>query len=301
MYRKPKRNGFTLIELLVVIAIIAVLVGLLLPAVQKVREAANRMQCANNLKQIGLGLQSFHSTLNRFPSGYTDRQRVVSNPTDLGYGTGWATLLLPYMEQENLYKQINHSGPILDPVNQAPIQTVIKSYLCPSDNHSNPFIPAGITQPIGPANYVAVFGTGEVSEDPGRGDGVFYRNSMTRMTDILDGTSNTICVGERSSNLLKCTWVGVIPGAQSISPLHPDEAEPAHPLIMGHTGVWDPNDPPHTPNSPLAHVDDFWSRHSSGVNFLLCDGSVRIINNTIRPESWAALGTKAAGDIANLD
>ena len=106
MYRQPKRNGFTLIELLVVIAIIAVLVGLLLPAVQKVREAANRMQCANNLKQIGLGLQSYHSTLNRFPSGYTDRQRVVSNPTDLGYGTGWATLLLPYMEQENLYKQI---------------------------------------------------------------------------------------------------------------------------------------------------------------------------------------------------
>ena len=302
MQRQKSRNGFTLIELLVVIAIIALLIGLLLPAVQKVREAASRMQCANNLKQIGLGLHNYHSTLNRFPSGYTDMQRVVGNPTDLGYGTGWATLLLPYMEQENLYKQINQSVPILaDPNNQTAIQSVIKAYLCPSDNHSTPFIPAGISQPVGPSNYVALYGTGEISDDPGRGDGVFYRNSMTRLTDILDGTSNTICVGERSSNLLKCTWVGVIPGAQSISPLHPDKPESAHPLIMGHTGTWDPNDPPHTPNAPVAHVDDFWSRHTSGVNFLLCDGSVRMINNTIQPKTWAALGSRASGDLVNWD
>ena len=301
MNRKTKRNGFTLIELLVVIAIIAVLIGLLLPAVQKVREAANRMQCANNLKQIGLGLQNCHSSWNRFPPGYIDLQKVAADPNDLGHGWGWATQLLPYMEQENTFKQINQGKPILDASNQTTIQTVIKSYLCPSDNHNNPFIPSGISQPVGPSNYVALFGTGEISDDPGRGDGVFYRNSMTRISDILDGTSNTICVGERSSNLLKCTWVGVIPGAKSISPLHPDQAEPAHPLTMGHTGVWDPNDPPHTPNAPVAHVDDFWSRHTSGVNFLLCDGSVRMINNTIRPQSWAALGTRASGDMANLD
>ena len=301
MFYPQSRKAFTLIELLVVIAIIAVLIGLLLPAVQKVREAANRLQCANNLKQIGLGLQNYHSALNQFPNGYVDRQKAVANPLDLGHGWGWAVTLLPFMEQENLYKQINRGIPILDLSHQATVASVVKSYLCPSDSHGESFVPSGITQKVGPSNYVALFGTGEISEDPGRGDGVFYRNSNTRIADILDGTSNTLCVGERSSNLLKCTWVGVIPGALSVPPLNPGPIEPGHPLIMGHTGVWDPAKPPHTPNSKNAHVDDFWSRHVSGVNFLLCDGSVRMINNSINPQTWAAMGTRAGSEIVNLD
>ncbi len=295
------RKAFTLIELLVVIAIIAVLIGLLLPAVQKVREAANRLQCSNNLKQLGLGLQNYHSVFNQFPNGYVDRQTAVANPLDLGHGWGWAVFLLPFMEQENLYKQINLSAPILDPSNQASVSSMVKSYLCPSDNHGESFVPSGISQKVGPSNYVALFGTGEISDDPGRGNGVFYRNSNTRFADITDGTSNTLCVGERSSNLLKCTWVGVIPGALAVSPLNPGQNELGHPLIMGHTGPWDPAKPPHTPNSKNAHVDDFWSRHVSGVNFLLCDGSVRMINNSINPQTWAALGTRSSGEVVNLD
>ncbi len=301
MLSSRTRKAFTLIELLVVIAIIAVLIGLLLPAVQKVREAANRLQCANNLKQIGLGLQNYHATLNQFPSGYVDRQKAVANPLDLGHGWGWAVHLLPFLEQENLHKQMNMGVSSLDPSNQPSVTAVLKSYLCPSDNHGESFVPSGISSKVGPSNYVALFGTGEISEDPGRGNGVFYRNSNTRIADITDGTSNTICVGERSSNLLQCTWVGVIPGALSVSPQNPGQSEPAHAMIMGHTGVWDPSRLPHTPNSKNAHVDDFWSRHVSGVNFLLCDGSVRMINNSINPQTWAALGTRSSGDLVNLD
>src|SRR3984957_20017329 len=111
MVRRMVRRGFTLIELLVVIAIIAVLVGLLLPAVQKVREAAARMSCTNNLKQIGLGLHNYHDANNCFPPGYIDgNTNPLLNPdSDVGPSWGWAALLLPYVEQGNLYNQINFS------------------------------------------------------------------------------------------------------------------------------------------------------------------------------------------------
>jgi prepilin-type processing-associated H-X9-DG protein len=104
-------------------------------------------------------------------------------------------------------------------------------------------------------------------------------------------------VGERSSNLLKCTWAGFDPAMTAEHPADPTEVEAAQALILGHTGEYDPNDPPHTPNSPIAHVDDFWSRHTGGANFLLGDGSVRQINNTISPKTWVAMGTRAGGEI----
>src|ERR1700736_1125174 len=107
--RPPARLGFTLIELLVVIAIIAVLVALLLPAVQKVREAASRTQCTNNLKQIGVALHSYHDTNKLFPPGYVDGNTVASSTpdNDVGPGWGWCSFLLPYLEQTAVYKQIN--------------------------------------------------------------------------------------------------------------------------------------------------------------------------------------------------
>jgi len=297
------RKGFTLIELLVVIAIIAVLVGLLVPAVQKVREAANKMACTNNLKQVGLALHHYHGTHGYFPPGYVDNQADPVDPLDMGPGWGWAALILPYMEQETTYKQINLSQAILSPTNQPVANSVFKSYLCPSDTNLQPFTPKDASAPIGPSNYVGLYGGPEIQEDPGQGDGVFFRNSRIGISAILDGSSNTLCIGERSSNLLKCTWTGLVLGAKSVSPLEPDEEEAAHPLFLGHTGIYNPaaGEIPHTPNGPNPHPDDFWSRHSGGVNFLLCDGSVRMINNSIKPAFWVALGTRAGGDIANLD
>src|SRR5881275_1807597 len=128
-------RAFTLIELLVVIAIIAVLIGLLLPAVQKVREAANRMSCTNNLKQIGLALHSYHDGMGFFPPGYLDGNTDPNSTpdNDVGPGWGWASFLLPYLEQGNIYKQINFNQGIGTGSNAAVAQMSLKVYLCPSD------------------------------------------------------------------------------------------------------------------------------------------------------------------------
>jgi len=126
---------------------------------------------------------------------------------------------------------------------------------------------------------------------------MFYRNSSIRIADVTDGTSNTLFVGERSSNLAYATWVGSVTGGQ-VPPKIPDPfsfgPEGAPILILGHTG--DSSDvPPHTPNSPVNHVDDFWSYHIQGVNFLMVDGSVRNISDNVNPQIWWALGTRPAG------
>src|SRR5581483_4416717 len=140
---------------------------------------------------------------------------------------------------------------------------------------------------------------------PDRGpahQGMFYRNSKIGIPNVSDGTSNTLFVGARSSHLAYCTWTGAVTGGQ-VPPKIPDlfgfGPEGAPILILGHTG--DASDvPPHTPNSPVNHVDDFWSRHTLGVNFLFVDGSVRNINNSINPMVWWALGTRAGGEVVQL-
>src|SRR5262245_43301367 len=127
------RHAFTLIELLVVIAIIAVLIGLLLPAVQKVREAAARTKCQNNLKQIGLAAHNYASNYGRFPAGYTSGA-VTDNAEGTGPGWGWAAHLLPYLEQDPLWRQINFKLNIADPANATSRITVLPIFRCPSDN-----------------------------------------------------------------------------------------------------------------------------------------------------------------------
>lgn len=327
---RPFRSAFTLIELLVVIAIISVLIGLLLPAVQKVREAANRISCKNNLKQIGLALQSYHGARGFFPPGYTSVVGSGGLADDRGPGWGWAAYLLPYVEQDNLYNQIDFSKDISHPANATARIQGLSVYLCPSDggdkiftvdvrndpsaNYSTPLRDVnGNPVQVAHSSYVGIFGNPEITVDPGfllstpeRSNarrGMFHRNSKVRIADVTDGTSNTLFVGERSYNLAYATWAGAVTGGQ-VPPRMPDVyqrgPEGAPVLVLGHTG--DANDvPPHTPNSSVNHVDDFWSRHPLGVNFLLVDGSVRNINNAISPTLWWALGTRAGGEIVNLD
>src|SRR5262245_46144398 len=323
-----RRRGFTLIELLVVIAIIAVLIGLLLPAVQKVREAAQRAKCKNNLKQIGLAMHNYHGAIGRFPAGYLATNPGPDLADERGPGWGWGTLLLPYLEQDSLYRQIQIPKDITDPAHQVVRTTSLSVYLCPSDpgetifgvdsrDDAEPYLnllkdTAGNVVRVARGNYVGVSGQPEITPDPGflspdpdRGParrGMLYRNSNVRVEDVADGTSNTVFVGERSSNLAYATWIGAVTGGQVPAKI-PDPfgigPEGACVLILGHTG--DEGDvPPHTPNSAVNHVDDFWSFHSQGVNFLFADGSVRSIQNSINPVVWWAIGTCAGGETVSL-
>jgi prepilin-type N-terminal cleavage/methylation domain-containing protein/prepilin-type processing-associated H-X9-DG protein len=310
-----RQPGFTLIELLVVIAIIAVLIGLLLPAVQKVREAAARTKCQNNLKQIGLAMHNYHSSYGHFPPGY------VSNPPrlpagadaeyDTGPGWGWATYLLPYLEQDNLYRTIDLKQGIEAPINAAARVQVLAVFRCPSDTPIPPnevFDVEGdhhaVIARVAFSNYAAMFGRGEASETPDHGDGVFYRNSRVRLEGITDGTSQTLAAGERSGRIVWGTWTGSVTGAhvpaRNGGGHHDDDDDHDHhealgpALILGHTGF-----PPHShgPNHPGSHVEDFSSRHTNGANMLMCDGSVRMFNSNINPFTWSALGSRNGGEV----
>jgi len=292
-----RRRGFTLIELLVVIAIIAILIGLLLPAVQKVREAAARMTCTNNLKQIGLALHNHHGTYERLPPGFSSKSLTI-NGEGMGPGWGWAAHTLPYLEQDNLFRQIDFTKDITDPVHATVRVRTLKVFRCPSDSPlaDTCDIPtASGTVKVAFANYVAMGGTFEVTAYPDTGNGCFSRNSRTRFGDITDGTSNTIFVMERESKRSpRTTWVGALTGSTNppINPAYDEEGPPT--LVLTNTG---PADEGRVPNNALDHVEDASSKHTSGVNTLLGDGSVRMIRNTINPATWEALGTRAGGEV----
>jgi len=285
----PKSSrGFTLVELLVVIAIIGVLVGLLLPAVQAAREAARRVQCMNNVRQIGLALTNYESANQRFPSGWVD-WRQTTKP-------GWSVsaAVLPYMEQSNVINRLDMNFPIDANVNKPFLQTVIPSFICPSDP-ALPVFDLGADSgqdedgnidlgpklfPIARSNYVGVFGTLEIDDSPYRGDGVFFGNSFIRMRDMIDGVSNTIVFGERGSKLGGSLWHGYI-----------SDAAGAPARFLGSTD--------HTPNSSEGHFDDFSSYHTGGTHFILGDCATKYISNSIDLEVYQALATRAGGEIPN--
>jgi prepilin-type N-terminal cleavage/methylation domain-containing protein/prepilin-type processing-associated H-X9-DG protein len=343
------RSGFTLIELLVVIAIIGLLVGLLLPAVQAVREAANRMRCQNNLKQIGLALHSYESANGRFPPAYvrTSGQQSgtasgISYPDDNWNGLtgwGWGTLILPFVEQDNLYRKLNLDLPCWAPENAPYVKTRLPIFLCPSatgggdgfaveydsgdHKHGTPFSPtiffahahyvtnAGVNQPWGRSTAYSYDFT--VPEPIGALshviNGPFYRDSQTRAGDVTDGLSNTVFIGEHSSVLSNKTWVGVVAGSATCPRLDlrpwPSDCNSGGCLVGVHSGP-DVRDHPqviiHAPNNPFGHTDEMWSEHRGpGCNVLFGDGSVRFVSAFINPNTWVALSTRNEGDVPQGD
>jgi prepilin-type N-terminal cleavage/methylation domain-containing protein/prepilin-type processing-associated H-X9-DG protein len=296
---RRRHPGFTLIELLVVIAIIAILIGLLLPAVQKVREAAARAKCQNNLKQVGLALHNYHGSFERFPPGFTSQAATV-NGDGLGPGWGWGAYLLPYLEQDNLYRQIDLVRDIADPAHAQVRVASLSVFLCPSDSPPRPTFTA-VAEGGSPicevafANYVGVGGTFEVTGFPDTNTGVLLRNSKYRVGSITDGTSNTLVVIERENRRSPMTtWVGAVTNSVNppLNPAYEDEGPPT--LVLTNTGEADEG---RTPNNQLGHVEDSGSRHSGGVNALFGDGSVRFLRNSIDPVTWQSIGTRDGGEV----
>ena len=306
-----RSRAFTLIELLVVIAIIAVLIGLLLPAVQKVREAANRMSCTNNLKQIALAVHTYENANRRFPYNTLS----LGAPTDDAKSTSWSWLarVLPYIEQDNVY--IKGAIPDKSLLDSGITGQFMKVFLCPSDNAASLDIHGRgadlyantLPQGLALTNYKGVsganWGTGDFRNNcppsdryypycgPDNGDGIFWRSDQRRMlhvTDITDGTSNTFMVGEDIPETNR--WSG-----WAFSN-HPNDtcAIPPNTLVSPATNMpyseWD-----------WQNVWSFKSRHPGGLNFAYADGHVQFVSNSIPLLTYRALATIRGGETAAAD
>jgi len=313
LIKTTPRRAFTLIELLVVIAIIAILIGLLLPAVQKVREAANRMACTNNLKQIALAAHNYHVANNRFPTGGRAPDFVGDRPTG---GTNLWVKILPQIEQDNLYKLWDDKDNRKNVAGGRSATTahVIKLLICPSDSLPQTVIEhSAAATPLwwgfyGLSSYGGNAGTRSVPIADISLDGIFFIDSSVDMNDITDGTSTTLLFGERyhrdpnferlqpvvASGIAplaqhgKWGMVGPPPGIMANVTLH-SAAPINYPMPLDGDVLALPN-----------RLTAFGSGHSGGANFAFADGSVRFLSDSTPLPMLRALSTRAGGEVVTL-
>lgn len=295
-------RGFTLIELLVVIAIIGILVGLLLPAVQAVRESARRMKCQNNLKQFGLALHSYHDSFQQFPSGYLRSNFAF-----------WSSAILPFVEQGNVYQTLDFdlqsNWSQLGTPNATALQTSFELFQCPSAvnvSSRDHFLIDRV-----PSNYIACASglvTREAGPDPGPQklmyhqdlDGFTFDQSQTRMRDMKDGTTQIVAVGESLSlpNDVEPDFWGLLQQVDHWPIGSPSFGSNEVSEVLGSTAV--------QINLSLdktiaSYIDErelcFSSRHRGGVQVVLVDGHVKFIAETIDRQTWSALGTRHNGEV----
>jgi len=292
-------SGFTLVELLVVIAIIGILIGMLLPAVQQVREAARRTDCSNKSRQLGLAVLNYESANGEFPPGWIVNGNSGSS-SDLT-GWGWNSLVLPFLEAENLSQQINFRGAV--DADEDIIAEVLPFLLCTSDpdaeilsldteiqnvgssggsgTNNAPQNSGGDSLMVARSNYSGVFGVLDVSEDPRNGNGMFFANSDVGFRDLRDGSSNTMMIGERRNDLGAVTWSGVFPGVD----------EPFARIV----GASD-----ESPNAANENFENFRSYHPGGINVTLADGSTPFISENIDEATFQALASTAGGEVVSF-
>ncbi len=313
-----RQRGFTLVELLVVIAIIGILIALLLPAVQAAREAARRITCANNLKQIGIALHVYHDATRHFPAGWTGYNpstgaHLVNGPT----GWGWASSILAHMENAALSEDMLHEGAIIGN-NAAPYnnttarETALPGFRCPSDKGKSTSTIAGVE--IATSNYVGVFGGWDPNNTDttrrntlyaevqittpnhqAKGNGTFYHNSHVSIRDMSDGTTNTLVVGERATITVPVipveyyysTWVGnMVPSGGS----NPNDSA----LRIVGMAISSPNPEPNTTDN--YYMQEFSSPHAGIVQFVSGDAHVKVVDDDIDPIIYRAICSANRGE-----